>query len=705
MSDLLRTPGRLFFASLVGLLVALPTSTPAQAQTPGIRIAWDYRTIIRAGGRAGDYARMERIGDSDTLAIAFGYGNFKLSYDNGKTWPTFVGGAVRDTFPTAHPYNVELTYLDNGTLLLPYNYRSYGADGIPIHIRVNASTDGGKTWDQRAALGKAGDTPGNGIYEPAIIQLPNGDLQLYAATEEPYRGPQGIIMFESTDNGHTWSEGEIVSFRGTRDGMPAPLLLNDDKGIAVAIEDNGWPGCSGGKFRPTVLHSPSANPSWQNAPIGQGSDFVPRYRDKALASQSQLACSESGPAPYLAQFPQGETVLSFQSNTAPFEPREEIKQTMVVAIGDDEAREFTSRSYPYGNPKRPAGSNDPDNCGNGVCGVAAIWNSLFVKDSTTITAVTSTGAGFRGQQPNGTYLMDGYRIPEPVAHEVPSGVTMDGQLDEAVWQNAHSTFIGARSPMNGTFHPTWDEDNLYLACDVSDPSMWVEDGNPRNSDGCSFELSPRANGLFRVMVSATGDVLLERKRIRDWETWDAAGVEVAADTTGELGQTGSDPEQFSVEVAIPWSEIGGQPIPQRGLGINYGMSHRFSLGRDYYKEYVSGNDPDRQQTWQRVTLGDPATDAEPTAGAALPDEMQITSYPNPFRRQATVEYALPEAGEVTLAVYDVLGRKVETVTRRRRSAGRHEAKLAAEGWPAGVYVVRLTSSTGASKTRTVTLLR
>lgn len=115
----------------------------AQAQQPGIRIAWDYSTIVRPADRGGDYARLERIGESDTLVLAYGFGSVKISPDNGQTWGPRIAGAQGDA--NGHPYNMELMYLGNGTLLLLWNYRSYGADGVPFSIRVNASTDGGKT--------------------------------------------------------------------------------------------------------------------------------------------------------------------------------------------------------------------------------------------------------------------------------------------------------------------------------------------------------------------------------------------------------------------------------------------------------------------------------------------------------------------------------------------------------------------------------
>jgi hypothetical protein len=88
----------------------------------------------------------------------------------------------------------------------------------------------------------------------------------------------------------------------------------------------------------------------------------------------------------------------------------------------------------------------------------------------------------------------------------------------------------------------------------------------------------------------------------------------------------------------------------------------------------------------------------------LPDEVSLTSYPNPTRGQATVEYALPEAREVTLEVYDVLGRRVATLADGEKPAGRHEASLEARRLPSGVYFGRLEAG-GETRTQKITVVR
>ena len=70
------------------------------------------------------------------------------------------------------------------------------------------------------------------------------------------------------------------------------------------------------------------------------------------------------------------------------------------------------------------------------------------------------------------------------------------------------------------------------------------------------------------------------------------------------------------------------------------------------------------------------------------------NYPNPFNPQTSIRFSLPDASEVTLEVFDVMGRKVQTLLSGRLDAGFHEAVwngTNASGAPvaSGVYLYRI----------------
>ena len=80
------------------------------------------------------------------------------------------------------------------------------------------------------------------------------------------------------------------------------------------------------------------------------------------------------------------------------------------------------------------------------------------------------------------------------------------------------------------------------------------------------------------------------------------------------------------------------------------------------------------------------------------------SFPNPSVGTATIRFALAEAADVRLDVYDMLGRRVTTLAEGPMGAGPHEVRLDAGQLASGTYVYRLTTPVGA-QTRRMTVVR
>ncbi|MCL5021590.1 MAG: endo-1,4-beta-xylanase, partial [Bacteroidetes bacterium] len=65
------------------------------------------------------------------------------------------------------------------------------------------------------------------------------------------------------------------------------------------------------------------------------------------------------------------------------------------------------------------------------------------------------------------------------------------------------------------------------------------------------------------------------------------------------------------------------------------------------------------------------------------------NYPNPFNPTTMIHFALPSSGHVTLRVYDILGRIVETLVDGVENAGEHSVSFNGAGLASGVYFYRL----------------
>ena len=77
-------------------------------------------------------------------------------------------------------------------------------------------------------------------------------------------------------------------------------------------------------------------------------------------------------------------------------------------------------------------------------------------------------------------------------------------------------------------------------------------------------------------------------------------------------------------------------------------------------------------------------------GAEVPARFVLEqNYPNPFNPVTTIAYALPAPSDVSLTVFDALGRKVATLVEMPQGAGRHTVRFDAGSLPGGVYVYRL----------------
>ncbi len=68
------------------------------------------------------------------------------------------------------------------------------------------------------------------------------------------------------------------------------------------------------------------------------------------------------------------------------------------------------------------------------------------------------------------------------------------------------------------------------------------------------------------------------------------------------------------------------------------------------------------------------------------------NYPNPFNPTTKIRFSIPEAGYVTLKVYDISGREVKTIVNHSMSAGTYEADFDASGISSGVYFYKMTSA-------------
>ncbi|MDQ4139094.1 MAG: glycoside hydrolase [Bacteroidota bacterium] len=350
-----------------------PTSTfhpdeqpPVDNTKPALTIQWETTaTKLSHEVYSAEYGRIRRV-KGDTLLLSYHFGPqgeewdniaLKRSIDGGNTWsePEII---MTDNDPNYYGFsNPEIFVAQNGDVLLAYTGRGRPDDNAHANIQVRISKDRGWTF------GRPTIVPTGRAWEPALIQLPSGEIDMFYSSEAnwwPSPNPQQEIrMLSSTDNGLTWASSRSVAYtEGMRDGMAVPLILKDNKGIVFPIESvNNYKS-------PWVVWS-SVKANFNYAGVG-----TTQNNRRWLATDENIW----GGAPFMIQLSTGETILSCQDAGGRSIGSDWKKNTMLVLTGNSAARNFMNITYPW--------PNLPLNEG-------AYYSSLFLKNDTTLVLVTT----------------------------------------------------------------------------------------------------------------------------------------------------------------------------------------------------------------------------------------------------------------------------------------------------------------------------
>ena len=340
------------------------TVTPAKH-----KIVWNTTRIqLSPDNIQAEYPRLQRI-SNDTILLTYHGGDgtaintdhwediyLQKSTDNGQTWSSPVKlmdhskRFSNDGFGWYRFADPTFTRLQNGWLLMQFIGNANPETNPNCQVFISISKDNGNTWGDPITVGRGR------CWEPQIVQLPGGELELLVSSEafwwdnQRNNRYQEILCSRSTDNGETWTSFIRASYNpNCRDGMPVPVLLQGNKGILYSIES---------------IHS-NDNPSLILRDLDgewDGTDWNGVQTDRRwIAEPIRGAC-----APYMIQLPTGEIVLCGHADQ-----RGSVWQTCrsKVVIGDNTGHNFGSRTLPFAS--LPTGEG-------------AYYCSLFLKDPQTI---------------------------------------------------------------------------------------------------------------------------------------------------------------------------------------------------------------------------------------------------------------------------------------------------------------------------------
>ncbi|HEY9293322.1 MAG TPA: exo-alpha-sialidase [Microlunatus sp.] len=223
--------------------------------------------------------------------------------------------------------------LDNGDVLAVCSFRAnhgFSSNMKLDGLMMRRSTDHGRTWQPEQVIYVGAN------WEPFVHQTDTGEVQVYFTHPAPKvavqntKGSTGVAIIRSHDRGRTWkpdvrefpfaadrvaqqytrtTDGGVMMFT---DQMPSALQIGRHGRIALAMESH----LANGDYMISLAHT---SDNWPD----------------------KLAMDETGPsdrqnnvflgaAPYLARFPSGESVLTYNRAS-----RQQVR------LGDRDAREFS----------------------------------------------------------------------------------------------------------------------------------------------------------------------------------------------------------------------------------------------------------------------------------------------------------------------------------------------------------------------------
>jgi hypothetical protein len=275
-------------------------------------------------------------------------------------------------------------------------------------------------------------------------------------------------------------------------------------------------------------------------------------------------------------------------------------------------------------------------------------------------------------------------------------VTLDGDIQTGEWADASRYDVSDVLGMEGTAKPAGsaflyikhDSTEVYWAMDIPNYTARIDYDQfgcylDENCDRAWATDSSEGNHWFACLGG--GDTTLYRSvpyYVIRWLTGN--GVCVSSLTSGHFQD-----EASVSKGALHWNYA---ILPEADT-VGFYCYAALAGGVDYYGHWptrmpgTSWNDPTQYGTLVFLAKG---VSAVGDAGRpTLPTRVGFAIAPNPFSNATKVSYSLPNAGNVSLKLYDVTGKMVATLATGYHNAGTSSVTVSRSSFASGIYLLKL----------------
>lgn len=277
-------------------------------------------------------------------------------------------------------------------------------------------------------------------------------------------------------------------------------------------------------------------------------------------------------------------------------------------------------------------------------------------------------------------------VVTPADAGIEAGVEFTDNIFEA-GVNYHVIASGVLDPTQFASNPDGVDTAFFLDI-ISGVSLSVED-----EDSFSFLISHGATDAPAVDVIVRGGANLAQNLSYTDITSEYISVPTGTYTV-DIAPTGNDTPVASFEADV--SALGGSTAIVLASGF-----------------LTPDDDQDGEPFGLLLVLTDGTTAMLPTMSTSvddqisgLPQQFELNqNYPNPFNPSTKIEYSLPQAANVQISVYNVMGQQVaKLINNEKQSAGYHTISFDAGNLASGMYLYRIQAGSFV-QTRKMTLIK